>query len=73
MADELDPYYYARDHEQGPGAWCVRGPRGFHMAPPGLTKGEAYIIGKILSGKHKEASEMLATEILCREIAGMPV
>jgi len=71
--EELDPYYYARDHDRGPGAWCVRGPRQFYMAVDNLTKGEAYIIAKILSGKHEEAAEMLKTEIQCRRWWGMSI
>lgn len=54
-----DPYHYARDHDQGPGAWCVYGPIGFKMTVPNLDKSTAYIIGKLLSGQNKEAAEML--------------
>lgn len=61
-----DPYYYARDHAAGPGAWCVYGPDGFHMTKPNLDKSEAYAIGKILSGKLAEAIDMLQTLKACR-------
>lgn len=57
--EELDPYYYARDHEQGPGSWCVRGPNKFEFTIPKLDKGIAYIIGKLLSGKWEDAKSML--------------
>ena len=54
---ESDPYYYARDHERGPGAWCVRGPGGFQIAV--ADKNIAYIIGKLLSGKLADAKRLL--------------
>ena len=47
----MDKYYYARNHDAGPGQWCVYGPDGFVMATPDLQKTEALIIGWILSGK----------------------
>lgn len=52
----LDPYYYARDHDAGPGAWCVRGPKGFEVSVG--DKNIAYIVGKLLSGKTDEAVSM---------------
>lgn len=55
----MDDYYYARDHDLGPGAWCVRGPNGFHMTIQNLDKGVAYVIGKMLSGKYSDAKKML--------------
>jgi hypothetical protein len=55
----LDAYYYARDHEAGPGAWCVRGPDGFKMTVPGLDKSAAYVIAKVLSGEYGDAAAML--------------
>jgi len=72
MMSELDPYYYARDHAQGPGAWCVCGPNGFKITAPGMSKGDAYVIGKILSGRHAEAAHLLAIEIICRGMAALP-
>jgi hypothetical protein len=65
MPDQaLDPYYYARDHERG--GWCVRGPDGFDLTVPGgLDKNDAYIIGKVLSGRYAEAAD------LARAMAGM--
>lgn len=59
MREAPDPYYYSRDHDKGPGMWCVRGPDGFEMTVPGLDKSVAYIIGKLLSGKLEEADQML--------------
>lgn len=50
----MDKYYYSRDHEQGPGSWCIRGPDGFKCTIPNLDKGQAFLVGKILSGKYKE-------------------
>jgi len=61
MTDDLDPYYYARDHDAGPGAWCVCGPNGFQFTVPGLDKCVAYVIGKVLSGKYTDAQFMLTT------------
>ena len=55
----MDDYYYARKHDDGPGAWCVRGPNGFEMTIPGLDKSVAYVIGKVLSGQFTDAREML--------------
>ncbi len=46
-------FYYARDHEGGSGAWCVRGPS-FEMPVP--DKLLAYAIGKLLSGDLQAAS-----------------
>ena len=56
---ELDPYFYSRDHDAGPGAWCVRGPDNFKMAHDRLTKDQAYAIGKVLSRKYGEALSMI--------------
>lgn len=56
--NEPDPYYYARDHARGPGAWCVRGPADFQIDVP--DKMIAFAIGKFLSGKRDEAEKMLA-------------
>jgi hypothetical protein len=50
---DVDPYFCSRDHDAGPGAWCVRGPNGFKMTVDGLKKEQAFIIGKILSSKSK--------------------
>lgn len=52
----MDDYYYARDHENGPGAWCVRGPHGYHVSVG--DKNCAYILGKMLSGRLHEAASM---------------
>lgn len=57
----VDAYYYARDHENGAGAWCVRGPDGFEMKVPSIDKCQAYVIGKVLSGRYGDAIEMLRT------------
>jgi hypothetical protein len=54
-----DAYYYARNHDAGPGQWCVRGPNGFQMYLPDLDKNVAYIIGKLLSGNWNDARRML--------------
>lgn len=54
-----DAYFYARDHDAGPGAWCVYGPDGFKMTKPNLQKGEAFAIGKILSKDYAGAISML--------------
>jgi hypothetical protein len=62
MSDKPDdPYFYARHHDSGPGAWCVRGPNDFEMRVPKLDKSIAYIIGKLLSGRWVEAKQMLDT------------
>lgn len=60
-AEPLDAYHYARDHDAGPGAWCVYGPSGFKMTKPRLQKSEAYVIGKVLSGRYGDAIRMLQT------------
>jgi hypothetical protein len=54
---DVDPYYYARDHDRGPGAWCIRGPNGFQIDAP--DKSVAYIIGKLLSGRYADAKSLL--------------
>lgn len=60
MTEELDEYFYARDHDRGAGEWCVRGPDGFKMFRPNLSKQDAYAIGKILSGKYDDAVKMIS-------------
>ena len=57
MPDDADPYYYARDHDRGPGAWCVRGPKGFRIEVE--DKNVAYIIAKLLSGDLAAAKRLL--------------
>lgn len=52
-----DPYFRNRDDDTG--AWCVRGPDGFKLTMPGMTKEEAFIIGKVLSRRYGEATGML--------------
>jgi len=59
MSDDLDPYYYSRDHDAGPGCWCVRGPDGFRLVVPGLDKTVAAIIGKLLSERFADALPMV--------------
>lgn len=54
-----DPYTYARDHDRGPGQWCVIGPNDWKMHAPDLDKCRAYSIGKILSGEYGDAISML--------------
>jgi hypothetical protein len=56
---ELDPYYYAREHD-GSG-WSVRGPEGFVFKKTDgpLDKSVAYIIAKLLSDKFNDAFAML--------------
>ena len=71
-----DPYHYARDHDRGPGAWCVLGPNGFRYYRENLQKSEAYVIGKILSGSKEDfTSNGFVTRdrllALGREIADM--
>ena len=51
-----DEFYYSRDHDGGPGAWCVRGPNGFMIRVD--DKNCAYILGKILSNRYSEADDM---------------
>lgn len=58
MSDEVEPYYYARNHDKGAGMWCVRGPNGFQMEVP--DKLLAYAIGKLLSGKSDDAVKAAA-------------
>ncbi len=59
MAEEkLDDFYYARDHDRGPGAWCVRGKNDFYIPVP--DKMIAYAIGKFMSGETDDALKMLA-------------
>lgn len=53
-----DPYHYARDHDAGPRAWCVRGPKGFKVVCD--QKDCAYMLGKLLSGKTEAAAGMAA-------------
>jgi hypothetical protein len=55
----VDEYSYARDHNAGPGAWCVIGPDGFKMVAPQLDKSVAFIIGKLLSRDYAAAKGML--------------
>lgn len=52
----LDPFTYARDHDAGPGCWCVLGPKGFKVVVN--EKNIAFMVGKLLSGKTEEAAEM---------------
>jgi hypothetical protein len=59
IKDFLDPYHYARDHDAGPGMWCVYGPGDFKMTVPGLQKSVAFIIGKLLSKDYAAAKQML--------------
>ncbi len=54
--EEMDPYYYARDHDRGPGAWCVYGPNGWKTIVGGQNT--AYLLAKVLSGKIEEAESM---------------
>lgn len=54
----VKPYYYARNHDRGPGAWCVRGPFGFQMEAP--DKMIAFAIGELLSGNTEAAASMAA-------------
>lgn len=54
----VDPFTYARDHQRGPGAWCVIGPDGFKVVCD--DKGCAYMLGKLLSGRVDEAVKMAA-------------
>jgi len=58
MSGDIDPYYYARNHEGGPGSWCVRGPLGFEMQVTNLDKNIAYIIRKLLSEKLEVAGAL---------------
>lgn len=52
---DIDPFYYSRDHDRGPGKWCVCGPRGFKITVG--DKSCALLLGKVLSGKWDEAAE----------------
>lgn len=58
-SDVPDPYHYARNHAAGPGQWCVRGPDGFEMALPTLTKDQAWFVGKVLSSRWGEVRTAL--------------
>ena len=58
MSEPADLYYYARNHDRGPGSWCVRGPNGFQMEVP--DKMLAFAIGKLLSGHTSAAANMVA-------------
>lgn len=53
MGSDLPPFYYARDHDRGPGAWCVCGPNGFKMEVP--DKALAAAIGAMMSGDWERA------------------
>lgn len=59
-----DEFYYARDHDRGPGAWCVRG-QSFYMAVP--DKQLALAIAKFLS-ESPEATDALKNwkNLTCR-------
>ncbi len=59
MSEELDPYWYAREHD-GSG-WSVRGPNGFciKLTERALDKNVSYIIAKLLSDKPADALSML--------------
>ena len=52
----MDTFIYARDHDAGPGSWCVVGPNGFKVVCN--EKNCAYILGKMLSGRFLEAERM---------------
>jgi len=60
--DGLDPYHYARNHDAGPGRWCVRGPNNFEMALDALTKDQAWCIGKVLSGRWSDIRAALVDD-----------
>lgn len=57
---DTDDFHYARDHDRGPGAWCVVGPKGFHVFCD--DKAIAAIVGLLLSG-NSEAAVKWANEI----------
>ncbi len=54
----MDKFTYARDHEAGPGSWCVIGPNGFKVVCN--EKNCAYMLGKLLSGQTSDAAKMAA-------------
>lgn len=65
-----DPYHYARDHDRGPGAWCVRGPNEFKVTCD--EKNCAYMLGKLLSGQVEDAAKMARSFVDIRERAIWP-
>ncbi len=60
---DTDDFHYARDHDRGPGKWCVVGPKGFHVFCD--DKSIAAILGLLLSGNTVDAA-LWAKEIADR-------
>lgn len=52
---DTDDFSYARDHDRGPGKWCVVGPKDFHVFCD--DKSMAAILGLLLSGNVAAAAE----------------
>ena len=50
-------YHPARDHDKGPGAWCIRGPKDFYICMD-TYKLLAYEIAHYLNGNYSQAKKM---------------